>query len=124
MFARRSVDRRHDERIATECLVQIQPLDAPAESGPDLRPCVTHDLSAHGMGVWVDVPYPGWSHLLMSIEQIEGNATRITSLTGSVVRTHPEQTGGRCLLGIRFAEGQVLELTKPTGLIRFSLVSG
>lgn len=124
MFARRSVGRRHDERIVTERLVQIQPLDASAETGPDLRPCVTHDLSARGMGVWVDAPYQGWPHLLLSIEQIEGNATRITSSSGSVVRTHLEPTAGRCLLGIRFAEGQVLELVKPTGLIRFSLVSG
>jgi len=120
MRTSRSGERRHDERIAVECSVQIQPLDAPDGAGFGLNPCITRDLSAHGGGG--NDPYPEWSNLLLTIEQIESNATRITSLIGSVVRTHPKPSVGRCLLGIRFAEGEVLDIIKRAGVVRFKLV--
>lgn len=107
MAARSHQNRRRYARTEARYMVQLQPVDALGNlAGVGLTPCISHDISEGGMGVWADAPNPGWAELVVSFEHEEEGVTRIMSRTGSVVRTYPVPSEGRYLLGIRFTDGR------------------
>ncbi len=100
-------NRRRHPRVPVGCEVQLQPINTPYNNATGCSfESVSRDISAGGMRIWSDRPYPMNTRLLLAFECEALEWTGITSCVGSVVWIDPHPIEGRCLLGIRFGDSE------------------
>jgi hypothetical protein len=107
----RTINRRRHFRRSDCCDVQIQTIDAPLnDSEACSHFCVSHDVSASGIRLVADRPYPPDSKVLLTMECRQNGWTRIVSRVGSVVWTKQAPGAGHCQIGIRFTDVDAPEI--------------
>ncbi|MBK5965677.1 hypothetical protein CCR95_16695 [Thiocystis minor] len=105
MQTRELKNRRLHARVPLGCDVQLQPISTPSASSTKCSyDSISRDISAGGMRIWSDRPYPTQTRLMLAFECDALEWTGITTCVGSVVWVEPDPTAGRCLLGIKFGD--------------------
>ncbi|AFL72532.1 PilZ domain-containing protein [Thiocystis violascens] len=100
-------NRRQHPRAPLGCEVQLQPINSQlAGTAGCSYDSVSCDISAGGMRIWSDRPYPTKTRLLLAFECDAQGWSGVTSCVGSVVWIDPHPAEGRCLLGIKFGDAE------------------
>jgi hypothetical protein len=98
--------RRHHPRQPMGAKVQLQPIGTVvSDSVPCSHHSLSRDISASGMRIEADRFYSPDTRLLLAIEQEGVGMLSITLCTGAVVWMDPLPIQGRCMLGIKFGDG-------------------
>lgn len=115
MRAKRSnhmLNRRRHHRESMVCEVQVQTMNLSFQE-PELGShfCQSQDISASGVRLLAEHPYPVNTQVLMTLECKEQGWTRITSRVGSVVWSESESDHGQHQFGIQFTDADTDELS-------------
>ncbi|AFL74591.1 PilZ domain-containing protein [Thiocystis violascens] len=97
-------NRRSDLRVPVRCEVKLQPL---ADTSL-IQEGQVQDISAGGMQILADRPYPVHSQVLLDFECKELGWGHLTSFLASVMWIDPHPTNGHCRLGVKFSDSSEL----------------
>lgn len=94
------INRRNDLRVPVDCEVRLQPLSDMEET----RRYRVRDISASGMQILTDRPYPVHSDVRLDFDCKELGWGHLSSFPASVMWVAPHPTNGQCRIGVKFRD--------------------